>query len=184
MSQNLKSPNPNDKEKRLERRWRRREARNDSLKHNRVTSATKTTAKICDNATILTDESDHTIDDDTNDDCEILSGECTGVSDEVEADYESLLAKYNPVIEADSASNHIDGSNIDEVEADYRSLLDKYNPIIETDSAINHSDGSKIFEVVADADADYRSFLHIYESDVEIVGYSERNNSDEVGALS
>ncbi|XP_039689447.1 uncharacterized protein [Medicago truncatula] len=131
MSQNLKSPNPDDKETRLERRWKRREAMNDSLKHNHVASATKTPAEICENTTILIDESDHTIDDDTNEDCEILLGECTGVNDEVEADYKSLLAKYSPVIETDSASNHIDGSDIVEVEADYGSLLAKYNPIID-----------------------------------------------------
>ncbi|RHN77704.1 hypothetical protein MtrunA17_Chr1g0157631 [Medicago truncatula] len=101
MSQNLKSPNPDDKETRLERRWKRREAMNDSLKHNHVASATKTPAEICENTTILIDESDHTIDDDTNEDCEILLGECTGVNDEVEADYKSLLAKYSPVIETD-----------------------------------------------------------------------------------
>lgn len=148
---------------------------NDSLKHNHVASATKTTAKICENTTILIDESDHTIDED----CEILLGECTGVNDEVEADYKSLLVKYNAVIETDSASSHIDGSNIDEVEADYRSLLAKYSPIIDTDSASSHSDGSKVDE----ADADYRSFLHIYDSDIEILGYGESNDGEEVDAL-
>jgi len=146
MSQNLKSPNRDDKRTRLERRLRRREAINDSLKHNQVAGNTKTNVKICENTTILIVEFDHTIDDDTNEDCELLLGVHTSDSDEVDADYISLLAKYNSVIETDS----------DEMDESYISFLTTYDLVIEIDTASSHSGGSNIES--DEVDTSYESF--------------------------
>lgn len=149
MSQNLKSPNHDDE--RLERRWRRREAMNDSLKCNQVASATKTTVRICENTTVLIAESDHTIDDNTNEDCQILLGVHTSDSDEVDADYISLLAEYNPVIEIDN----------DEVDESYRLFLTTYDPVMEINTASSHSGGSNIDS--DEVDTCYGSFLATYD---------------------
>jgi len=107
---------------------------NDSLKRNQVASATKTAVKICENTTVLIVESDHTIDDDTNEDCQILLGVHISDSDEVNADYISMLAKYNPVI----------GTDNDEVDESYGSFFTTYDPVKEIYTVSSHSGGSNI----------------------------------------
>ena len=203
MSENLESPNPDDKGTlRLERRWKRREAVRNSL--NCVASATRKTAKICGNkAVVVKDENDHIIDDDRNVinlDEEVGVGPVKG----------SILPTYNLDSETDTASYHRSSSNInanfgnnndsDAVDEDYASFLHTYNPDIEIDYASDHIDGSNIdvdFGINNDGEevnADYASFLATYHPTIETdrasnhwgggsnneVHFSNNNDDDEV----
>ncbi|KAI5394210.1 uncharacterized protein LOC127091002 [Lathyrus oleraceus] len=171
VSENLQSPNLDDKRIRLERRWRRREIMVDSLNRSRVASATTTALKIRGNTDVLIDKNEHRIDDEADEEWKTFlatyrSGEDDD-DDEMDEDYGSFLATYNSDIEADCASNHSGGSNIDhdEADAEYLSFLATYDPDVENDSAGNQSGGSNIDS--DEIDADYVSFLATYDPDVE-----------------
>ncbi|XP_004498475.1 uncharacterized protein [Cicer arietinum] len=163
MNENPKSHYPDDRRIRLERRWRRREAANVSLKHNCFASAARTTTKIYGNRAVLKRKNDHTTYDDKDEACKNKLG--TFVRDHDE-DYISYLVTYNPDIEIDSANDH---NGNDEFDEDYRSFLDTYNLDIEIDNASNRNGSDE-------TDEDYRTFLVTYNPDVEIVSAIDHNH--------
>jgi hypothetical protein len=203
ISENLKSPNLNDKIIRLERRWRRREARNDSLKNKHVVNATRTTKKICGNTSVSIDKNDCTIDDEIDDEIDedwanYLATYTGDDDDEVDSDYEAYLATYNADIEADSASNQSGDNEVDpdygtypdigadrasnqtrdsdEVDPDYGTYLATYNPEIGADSASDRSGGSD------EVDPDYASYLATLNPDFEIDCDSSHNDGSNIDA--
>ncbi|GAU21192.1 hypothetical protein TSUD_11090, partial [Trifolium subterraneum] len=176
ISENSKSLNRDDKTIRLERRWRRREARNDNLKNNHVASAKKTATKICGNTSVSIDKNDHMIDDEIDDEIDedwatYLATYTGDDDDEVDSDYETYLAKYNPDIEADSASNQ---SGDNEVDPDYGTYLPTHNPEIGADSASSQSDDSD------EVDPDYASYLAKLNPDFEIDCASNHNGGSNI----
>ncbi|KAK2399284.1 hypothetical protein QL285_049125 [Trifolium repens] len=199
ISENLKSPNPDNKLIRLERRWRRREARNDSLKNNHVASATRTTKKICGNTSVSNNKNDHMIDDEIDDEIDedwakYLATYTGDDDDEADSDYEAYLATYNadsatnlsgdnevdpdygtyPDIGADRASNQTRDS--DEVDPDYGTYLATYNPEIGADSASDRSGGSD------EVDPDYASYLATLNPDFEIDCASSHSGGSNIDA--
>ncbi|CAJ2656844.1 unnamed protein product [Trifolium pratense] len=178
ISENSKSCHPDDKITRLERRWRRREARNDSLKNNHVASATRTTTNICGNTSVSIDKKDHMIDDAIDDEIDedwakYLATYTGDDDDEVDSDYEAYLATYNDDIEADSASNQ---SGDNEVDPDYGAYLANSNLDIGADRANNQSCDSD------EVDPDYGTYLATYNPDVEAdsATSNQSGDSDEV----
>ncbi|KAL5071207.1 hypothetical protein RYX36_022094 [Vicia faba] len=190
LSGNLKSPDPDDKRIRLERRWRRRETMVDSLKHNRVASASKTDLKICGSTDVLIDKNDHTLDGETDDDWKTFLATYTSDDDdddddddEMNEDYRSFLATYNSEIEYDCASDHSGGSNVgnDETDAEYISFLATYDPDVdvENESAGNQSGGSNIGS--DEMDAEYISFLATYDPNVENDSAGNQSGGSNIG---
>ena len=178
-----------DKTKRLQRLLRRREARNDILKHNRAVSASRITAMICGNTNVLIDKNDYTIDDDVSEDCRIILAANTG--DDDDEDYGSFLTTYNPGIENDS----------DKLDSDFATFLATYDPGVEIDSDEADSDYGTflatydpVVEIDSDkADSDYGTFLVTYDPGVEIdsasnhsggsnIDVGNSNDNDEVDA--
>lgn len=162
-----------DKTKRLQRLLRRREARNDILKHNRAVSASRTTAVICGNTNVLIDKNDYMIDDDVSEDCRIILIANTG--DDNDEDYGSFLTTYNPGIENDS----------DKVDSDFATFLATYDPGVEIDSDKADSDYAT-FLVTYDPgvendsdkmDSDYSTFLARYDPGVEIDSASNHSGA-------
>ncbi|XP_045808653.1 uncharacterized protein LOC123902883 [Trifolium pratense] len=172
-TENSKSLNHDDKLIRLERRWRRREARNDSLQNNYVASATRTTTKICENTSVSIDKNNHMIDDEIDEDWAKYLATYTGDDDdEVDSDYEADLATYNDDIEADSTSNQ---SRDNEVDPDYGAYLANSNLDIGADRASNQSRDSD------EVDPDYGTYLANSNLDIGADRASNQSHdSDEV----
>ena len=161
MSENLMSPNTDNKRKRLKRLSRRQEARSDSLKRKRVTSASRTTVIICANTNVLKNKNDHTLVDHLDKVWEKNLASYTGDDDddddELDEDYKSFLITYNPDNKTTS----------DEVDSNYATLLATYDPSVEIDSASNRRGRSNIdVSNINDnhqVDTDYQSFLPRYD---------------------
>ncbi|GAU21194.1 hypothetical protein TSUD_11100 [Trifolium subterraneum] len=159
ISENLKSPNSDDKRLRLDRRWRRRDARNDSLKHNCVASAKRKTA------------------------CNHSGGSNIGVnisnrndSDEVDQDY-ALFLNSVTIVDGDEEYMRVKDSTDTSVRQDGRDSS-------KIDSAINHSGGSNIGVSVGndsdEVDPDYALFLNsvtIVDGDEEYMRVKNTRNT-------
>jgi len=176
---NPEDSHTNDKTKRLERLLRRREARNDILKYNRVVSASRTTAMICGNTNVLIDKNDYKIDDDVSEDCRIiLAANTGGDDDDDDEDYGSFLTTYNPGIENDS----------DKLDSDFATFLATYDPGVEIDSEKADSDYGTFLAtydpgVVNDSDkmdSDYSTFLATYDPGVEIDSASNHSGGSNI----
>jgi len=148
MSENLTSPYSDDKRIRSERRWRRREAMNDSLKYNRFTSATKTTAMTGGNTAALNAKNEHTIDCDADEDNVNNLGANTGeYDDEMDEDHGNMAAlidKNDHVIDCDADEDNVnnlsantgeDGDEMDEDHGNMAALIDKNNHVIDCDAS-------------------------------------------------
>jgi hypothetical protein len=173
ISENLKSPNSDDKRLRFERRWKRQDARNDSLKNNHVASATRTTKNICGNTSVSINKNDHMIDDEIDDEIDedwakYLATYTGDDDDEADSDYEAYLATYNADIGADSATN-LSGDN--EVDPDYGTY-----PDIGADRASNQSRDSD------EVDSDYGTYLATLNPDFEIDCDSSHNDGSNIDA--
>ncbi|KEH40284.1 hypothetical protein MTR_1g026790 [Medicago truncatula] len=150
---------PDDKRIRSERRWRRREAMNDSLKYNCFTSATKTTVMNGENMAALNAKNDHTIDLDADEDnvnnLSANTGEDDDKMDEDHGNMAALIDKNDHVIECDAADednvNNLSantGEDDDEMGEDHgntAALIDKNDHTIDDE-----------------ADEDYAEFLSTY----------------------
>lgn len=172
---------PDDKRIRSERRWRRREAMNDSLKYNCFTSATKTTVMNGENMAALNAKNDHTIDLDADEDnVNNLSANTGEDDDEMGEDHgntAALIDKNDHTIDDEADEDYAEflstytGEEVDETDEDYGNtdaLIDKNNQTIDDDADEDYMKflSGYISEDDDETDEDYRSFLTTYDPDI------------------
>jgi hypothetical protein len=159
ISENLKSPNSDDKRLRFERRWKRQDARNDSLKHNRVATAKRKTA------------SNHSGRSNIGVNVSNING-----SDEVDPDY-ALFLNSVTIIDGDEEYMRVKNTTNTSVAEDGRNSSKIYG-------ASNHNGGSNVgvgnSNGSDEVDPDYALFLNsvtIVDDDEEYMRVKNTTNT-------